>query len=114
VDDGLEATEQFVDDVRSLGRPETEAGQQAADVVDSMADEVESTADDLRETFDSGGDSLPEMISKLSAAGTQIVQMGQDVQASLTELQDLDGGGELRSEVEANSDCDAARAGTGG
>jgi hypothetical protein len=73
---------------------------------------VQSTADDLRETFDSGGDSLTELIGKLSAAGTQIMQMGQDLQASLDEIQGLEGGGELRDEIDSNEDCDAARAGS--
>jgi hypothetical protein len=112
VDDGLDATETFVDEVRSLGRPETEAGQQASEIVESMATDVQSTADDLRETFDSGGDSLTELIGKLSAAGTQIMQMGQDLQASLDEIQGLEGGGELRDEIDSNEDCDAARAGS--
>lgn len=112
VDDGLDATETFVDDVRSLGRPETEAGQEAAEIVDSMATDVQSTADDLRETFDSGGDSLTDLISKLSAASTQITQMGQDVRSSLDEIQGLEGGDELRDEIDSNEDCDAARAGS--
>jgi uncharacterized phage infection (PIP) family protein YhgE len=112
VDDGLDATETFVDEVRSLGRPETEAGQEAAQIVDSMATDVQSTADDLRETFDSGGDSLTELISKLSAASTQITQMGQDLQSSLDEIRSLEGGDELRDEIDSNEDCDAARAGS--
>jgi hypothetical protein len=112
VDDGLEATESFVDDVRSLGAPETEAGQEASQIVDSMATEVQSTADDLRQTFDTGDDSLTDLISKLSAASTQITQMGQDLQTSLAELQSLEGGEELRDELDANEDCDEVRGGS--
>ena len=109
IDDGLEATETFVDDVRALGRPETEAGQEAAAVVDSMTSEIQSTVDDLRSTFDSGGDSLPELVGKLSQASEQIDQMGQELQSSLDELEGLDGGQELTDELESNEDCDAAR-----
>jgi hypothetical protein len=112
VNDGLDATETFVDDVRGLGRPETEASQEASSIVDSMADDVESTKDDLRDTFGSGDDSLPELISKLSVAGQQIQQMGAELQSSFTELQNLDGGQELKDEIDANADCDAARAGS--
>jgi ABC-type transporter Mla subunit MlaD len=77
-----------------------------------MATQVQSTADDLRETFDSGGDTLNDLIAKLSTAGTQIAQMGQDLQSSLDELENVEGGGELRDEIESNEDCDAARAGS--
>ena len=77
-----------------------------------MADDVDSTKDDLRDTFSSGDDSLPELISKLSVAGQQIQQMGADLQSSFTELQNLDGGQELKDEIDGNADCDAARAGS--
>jgi hypothetical protein len=77
-----------------------------------MATDVQSTADDLRETFESSGDSLTDLIGKVSAAGTQITQMGQDVRSSLDELQNLEGGDELRDEIDSNEDCDAARAGS--
>ena len=97
IDDGLEATETFVDDVRALGRPETEAGQEAAAVVDSMTSDIQSIVDDLRANFESGGDSLPELVGKLSQASEQINQMGQELQGSLDEL-------------ESNEDCAAARA----
>jgi ABC-type transporter Mla subunit MlaD len=112
VEDGLDSTETFLDEVRSLGAPETEAGQEASQIVDSMATDVQSTADDLRETFESSGDSLTDLIGKVSAAGTQITQMGQDVRSSLDELQNLEGGDELRDEIDSNEDCDAARAGS--
>jgi hypothetical protein len=112
VDDGLEATQTFVDEVRRLGPPETEAQQEAAGIIDSMTAQIESTADDVRSTFDSGDDSLPAMIQKLSQAGGQIAQMGQDLQTSLSELENLNGGEELKDAIDSNEDCDAARAGS--
>jgi hypothetical protein len=111
VDEGLDATDSFVEQVRALGRPETEAGQEAASIVDSMTSEIESTADDLRQNF-SSDDSLQDLIPKLTQAGTQVTQMGQDLQSSLDELAGLEGGQELSDEINANEDCDAARAGS--
>jgi uncharacterized protein YukE len=110
VDDGLAATQTFVDDVRDLGAPDTEAGQQVADIVDEMSSTIESTADDVRETLDASGDSLPDLLGSLASLSGELQQMGQQLQTSLGQLDDVEGG-ELRDALESNDDCAAARSG---
>ena len=112
VDDGLDATSTFVDEVESLGPPETESGQEAAGIVDSMTSTIESTADDLRSEFDSESDSLSQLLAKLSGAAGQIEQMVQDLQGSLQQLETLEPAGELGDALEGNEDCAAAQSGT--
>jgi methyl-accepting chemotaxis protein len=109
VDDGLDATESFVDEVESLGAPETEAGQEVADILDSMTSSIQSTADDLRSTFE-GADSLQDLVARAGEAASQIGQLEQELQSSLDEIENLNTG-ELRDELESNEDCDAARSG---
>ncbi|MGH3038348.1 MAG: hypothetical protein ACRDLZ_02920 [Gaiellaceae bacterium] len=112
VDDGLDATSTFVDEVESLGPPETESGQEAAGIVDSMTSTIESTADDLRSEFDSEGDSLSQLLAKLSGAAGQIEQMVQDLQGSLQQLETLEPAEELGDALQGNEDCGEARAGS--
>ncbi len=113
VQQGFDATDAFLDDVRSLGPPETEAGDEAAGIVDSMTSTIQSTEDELRNDFEgSSGDSLPELIDKLGQASTQIQQMGQDLQGSLQQLEGLEPAQELADAVKDNEDCAAAQSGS--
>lgn len=111
IDEGLDSTESFLDDVRGLGRPDTEAGQQVEEIVDSMADSVQSAVDDLRSEFE-GVDSLPDLIAKVPQATSQLDGLEQELQGSLDELESVDTG-ELQQELESNEDCAAARSGSG-
>ena len=114
IDDGLDATDTFLNEVRSLGAPETEAGEEAAGIVDSMTSTIQSTEDELRKEFESSsGDSLSELLGKLGQAATQIEQMGQGVQASLQQLETLEPAQELADALKDNEDCAAAQSGAG-
>lgn len=110
VDEGLDATESFLDDVRGLEAPDTEAGEQVQGIVADMASSVESTADDLGEAL---GDS--SSLQDLFAAAPQVVAsvegLEQELQSSLAELESVDSG-ELRGELESNEDCAAAQSGS--
>jgi hypothetical protein len=110
IDDGLAATDSFLNEVDELGAPETEASQEAAGILDSMTSSVQTTADELRSTFE-GSDSLQDLIAKAGQAGSQIGQLEQELQSGLAQLQELDSG-ELGSELESNEDCAAARSGS--
>ena len=107
VDDGLAATESFVDDVQALGAPETEAGTEVAGIVGSMASSVQATADDLRTTFEDAG-SLGDVVTAAGEAASQIGQLEQELESSLDQLEQIETG-ELGSELESNEDCAAAR-----
>jgi hypothetical protein len=107
VDDGLEATESFLDEVDSLGVPETEGGREVAGILDSMRSAVQSTADDLRATAEGSGD----LLSKVTQMATQAGQLEQDLQGSLDELENVQTG-EFGSELQSNEDCAAARSGS--
>lgn len=110
VDDGLEATDTFLEEVDSLGAPETEASQEAAGIVDSMTSSIQTTADDLRSAVDSS-DSLQDLISQAPQLAAQVGQLEQELRSSLGELEDLDTG-ELGTELESNEDCAAAQSGS--
>jgi hypothetical protein len=112
IDDGLAATEAFIDDVRALGPPETEAGQEAAGIVDSMTDDLEADVDELRSALETETQSVPELLEKAGEASTLIGQMAQQLQSSVQELEGLEPADELRSALEENEDCEGARAGS--
>ncbi len=110
IDEGLEATDSFLNEVDELGAPETEAREEAAAIVDSMTSSISTTADELGATFE-GSDSLQDLIAQAGQAASQIGQLEQELQSSLTQLEDLDTG-ELSAELQSNEDCAAARSGS--
>jgi hypothetical protein len=110
IDNGLAATENFIDDVRVLGPPETEAGQEAAGIVESMTDDLEADVDELRSALETETQSAPELLEKAGQASTLVGQMAQQLQSSVQELEGLEPADELRSALEDNEDCEAARA----
>jgi hypothetical protein len=110
VDDGLEATESFVDEVEGLGAPETEAGEEVADIVDSMTSSIQTTADGLRSTFE-GADSLQDLITQAGTAAAQVGQLEQELRSSLDQLEQVETG-ELGEELESNEDCATAQSGS--
>jgi hypothetical protein len=111
IDDGLAATETFVDDLRALGAPETEAGQEAAGIVDSMASDLEADVDQLRSAFETETSTVAELLQRAGEATSLIGQMAQELQGSVQELEGLEPADELRDALEDNEDCEGARAG---
>ena len=49
VDDLESATSEFIDDVRGLGTPDTEAGEQAKEPLDQLADDVDESLSAMQE-----------------------------------------------------------------
>jgi hypothetical protein len=111
VDEGLDSTEQFLEDVEGLGTPDTEAGQEVNGIVDDMSASVQATVDDLRETLGDSS-SLQDLLAAAPQAAAQLGDLEQELQTSLDELESVDTG-ELKSELDSNEDCAAAQSGSG-
>jgi uncharacterized protein YoxC len=110
VDDLESATNDFVDDLRGLGAPETESGQEAKESVDQLANDVEegvSTIEGAVEDVSSGG-GVGEAITVI---GTSLSTMGQQLSATVTRLEQLDPGGELEEAFRDADSCDELTSG---
>lgn len=104
VDDLQSATSDFVDDVRGLGAPDTESGEQAKESIDQLADQanenlsaIESAVDDV-----SGASGVVEAVT---AIGTALSTMASQVSATVAELRQLDVGGELETAFNEADSC---------
>jgi hypothetical protein len=111
VDEGLDTTEQFLEDVKGLGTPDTKAGQEVKGIVDDMSTSVQATVDDLRDTLGDSS-SLQDLLVAAPQAAAQLGDLEQELQTSLDELENVDTG-EFKSELESNEDCAAAQSGSG-
>jgi len=110
VDDLGSATREFIDDVRGLGTPDTEAGEQAKELLDQLADDVDDSLSEMEEAVDdaSGVSGVVEAVTAVSAG---ISSLGAKLTSTFTELEQLDGGGELEAAFEEADSCDELESG---
>jgi methyl-accepting chemotaxis protein len=99
-DEFRSATQQFVDDVRGLGAPDTDAGEEAKEEIDQLADAIDEDVAEIEEAVE-GGEGLAATVSAITTA---LAGMGEELASTFTALEQLDAGSELE---EAFRDADA-------
>ena len=110
VDDFESATSDFVDELRELGAPDTESGEQAKASLDELSGNVEENVAKMKSAVDdaSGGSEVLEAITTVS---TTLSTMGQQLSATFSELEQLDAGGELERAFRDADSCDELESG---
>jgi hypothetical protein len=101
VDDVTAATKQLGQDIKGLGTPDTDAGKSARQTLDTLTTELQTQVDTVREAL-SGGTPL---LSILSTIQTAFAQAKGDVASATTQLQQLDGGDEIRQAFASSPTC---------
>jgi len=109
-DDVSSATSDFVDDVRGLGPPDTEGGEQAKKSLDQLADDADENLSTVQNAVDdvSGASGIVAAITTISTA---ISTMSQQFSSTFPELEQLDPGGELETAFNEADSCDQLRSG---
>jgi methyl-accepting chemotaxis protein len=102
--DVSDATQTFVDDLRDLGKPDLEAGDEAKQSVDQLADDVDEGVDKIKSAADdvNSASSAAQAFSTVSAA---LASMSQAISKTFNELEQLDAEGELKSAFEDADSC---------
>ena len=104
VDDAKSATDTLVSDLEGLGKPDTEAGQEAKDSVDQLSTDLQASVTTIEDELD-GASGIADYIAAAPAILTALGTMGTDVQSTFTTLQGLDAKGELETAFEGASSC---------
>lgn len=105
VDDAKSATETFTSDLDSLGRPDTDAGQQAKESIDQLSSELKDEVATIEEELD-GASGITGIIAAIPAITTALSNMGTQVGTAISGLESVDAKGELESAFENASSCD--------
>ena len=98
------ATQTLADDLRGLGRPDTESGQQAKDTIDQLATNLDTSLQKISDAMDNASGAAGA-VTAASTIGTSLVEMGDHVSTAFQQLQDIDAGGELQSAFEQADSC---------
>ena len=107
-DDLMRATQTLVDDLKGLGRPETEAGQEAQESVNALADDLDRSIQEMETAVDDAS-GASGVLAAISVVTGNLATMGEDVSSTVDSLQQLDGGEELRNAFEQADSCDDLR-----
>ena len=103
--DAREATNTLVDDLRALGAPPTDSGDEIEASIDELSTELESQSGSIETAVD-GLTSLADLPEAVTAITTSLTAMATAFQSTVTTIQDADVGGELESALEDSPECD--------
>ena len=99
-----DSTKQLSQDLKGLGRPDTESGEKAQASVEKLSTQVSADADKIKSEI-KGASSLTDLQKALTSAGVTLQQMGAQVTATFSELGNLDAKGELESAFKNADKC---------
>lgn len=103
-DDTRTATEQLVEDLRELGAPETESGEQIESSLDELSTALETEVEKISGAVD-GASGVTGIASAITTASTSLSAMGSAFAATLQTIGEADVGGELQAALEDSPEC---------
>lgn len=106
-DDVQSSTQTFTDDLKDLGKPDTETGQEAKDLLDGLDGTINQDADEIKSTVDDA--SATDILSTVSTVTAKLGTMSQQVSSTFTQLDQLDASNELQQAFDEADSCDAIR-----
>jgi len=113
--DATSATETLVDDLRALGPPDLDSGDDLKQQLDSAAGEIESSFDTLRQGAEAAteADSPADFIAALTSLGPQFQALLDTISTTVDELQanvGEDAKAELQQAFDSSSSCQQLQA----
>ena len=108
-DEGNAATEDFVDEVQALGRPETESGERIELSVDEFANTVEREQGEIEQAVEDV-EGITDAANAAATVTTSVGEMFAALGDTLETLGSADADEELRAAFEESEVCDALRA----
>jgi methyl-accepting chemotaxis protein len=102
------ATDTLADDLKGVGKPDTEAGAEAQSAVEKLGDDLSEQADTIESAVDdvSGVNGVLGAVSTVTGA---LATMSAQVTATVDQLAQLDPGGELRQAFDDAPPCQDLR-----
>ncbi len=98
------ATDTLQSDLKALGKPDTDAGQQAKTSVDQLSSELQTDADSIKTAVDGASGISGALTAAASVTGT-LTTMKTQISSTYTTLKGLDAKGELKTAFDQSSAC---------
>jgi hypothetical protein len=110
-----DATTTLTDDLKSLGKPDTDAGQQAEDALNELSSDVDAGVQQVQQTVQEAENAgAAGALSAISAVSATLATLTSQVTTTVTQLQSLDGGQELKDAFDNADSCNDLTTSTSG
>jgi hypothetical protein len=103
-DDAKSATDTLQSDLKDLGKPNTQSGQQAQDEIDQLSSDLQTDVDTIKSAADEAS-GAGGIASAAKTASTTLETMQTQVSSTITSLQQLDPEGELKTAFQQADSC---------
>jgi methyl-accepting chemotaxis protein len=104
IDDASTSTDTFTSSLQELGKPDTDAGQQAKDSVDQLATDIKNDMQTIQDAV-ANASGASGLLSAVSTISTTLKTAGQEVSSTFDSFQSLDAKGELETAFKAAPSC---------
>jgi chromosome segregation ATPase len=99
-----DATKTLSDDLKDLGKPDTESGQKAKDAVQQLSEEVDQSRETIEQAVDGATDAA-STLNAVSVAGSTLGSLLTELGNAVDNLSQLDPSGELRDAFAQADSC---------
>jgi hypothetical protein len=103
-DDVQTATQTFSDDLKGLGTPDTDSGQQAKESVDELAAQLDGGLSTIQSAVD-GASGVSGALAAVSTVSNTLMALGDEVSSTIQKLQQADAQGELADAFRQAGSC---------
>jgi hypothetical protein len=102
--DARAATQTLVDDLKDLGAPETDSGEEVQAALDDLSATLESETEAIEDTAE-GASGLADLPNAITTISSSLSTLGTAFSQALTAIEDADVSGELQSALEDSPEC---------
>jgi hypothetical protein len=104
--DVTKATDEFVNDLKGLGTPDTEAGKKAKETLDTLAGQLKTNVQTIDKAVNEAS-GTSGALKAVSTVSSTLVTVGDQVTTAFTSIQQLDTKGELDKAFRNSEECKA-------
>ncbi len=104
-EEAREATDEYLDEVRGLGAPDTESGEEIKTSLDRLADEVDGEMDEIEDAVDDI-QGLTGLVTAGREVSASVAAMFVSLQRVFETIESSDPSGELKTAFEESDACD--------
>jgi hypothetical protein len=107
------ATTAFINDLKAMGPPDTEAGEAAAAQLSTLSDQLQQQADVVTRALNQPSANLQELLAQVTTVSGALSQMVNNAVTAVENIRQLDGADELESAFQDSQTCKELRASDG-
>jgi chromosome segregation ATPase len=104
-DDSLQSTESLLDQLRELGAPDTESGEQARQTLEKLLEALEQRIARVRRAAEAAEEGVAEILAVIASVANEVQGAADDARDAVGELRNMNPGSELEQAFRDEESC---------